>query len=74
MCLASRVRAGRRGVEAVDVGQQHQQVGAHHGGDAGGQPVVVAVADLLVATVSFSLMTGTTPSSSSVLEVARALR
>ena len=37
--------AGRRGVEAVDVGQQHQAVGAHHAGDARGQAVVVAVAD-----------------------------
>ena len=35
-----------RGVEAVDVGQQHQAIGAHHRGDAGGQAVVVAVADL----------------------------
>ena len=33
-------------VEPVDVRQQHQQVGAHHGGDARGEPVVVAVADL----------------------------
>ncbi len=41
-----RAAAGRRGVEAVDVGEQHQAVGAHHAGDAGGQPVVVAVADL----------------------------
>ena len=36
----------RRVVEAVDVGQQHQQVGARHRGDAGGEAVVVAVADL----------------------------
>ena len=36
----------RRGVEPVDVGEQHQAVGADHGGDAGGEPVVVAVADL----------------------------
>ena len=32
-------------VEAVDVGQQHQQVGAGHGGDARGKAVIVAVAD-----------------------------
>ena len=36
----------RRGVEPVDVGEQHQAVGADHGGDARRQPVVVAVADL----------------------------
>ena len=38
--------AGWRRVEPVDVGEQHQAVGAHHAGDAGGEPVVVAVADL----------------------------
>ena len=45
MCAAagSRLRIG--GVEAVDVGQQHQLVGLHHLGDPGGQPVVVAEAD-----------------------------
>ena len=41
------IAAGRRVVEAVDIGQQHQQIGAHHGGDAGGQPVVVAIADFV---------------------------
>ncbi len=43
------VRVGRRRgrVEAVDVGQEDEQVGAHHGGDAGGEAVVVAVADLV---------------------------
>ncbi len=35
------------GVETVDVRQQHQQVGADHLGHAGGQAVVVAVADFL---------------------------
>ena len=39
-------RAGRRGVEPVDVGQQHQAVGRHHRGDARGEPVIVAIADL----------------------------
>ena len=34
------------GVEAVDVGQQHQLVGLHHLGDARGEAVVVAEADL----------------------------
>ena len=34
------------GVEPVDIGQQHQHVGARHLGDARGQPVVVAKADL----------------------------
>ena len=37
--------AGRRIVKPVDVGQQHQQIGAHHGGDARREAVVVAVAD-----------------------------
>ena len=40
------IECRRRGVEPVDVGEQHQQVGAHHGGDARRQAVVVAVADL----------------------------
>ena len=62
------------GVEPVDVGQQHQRVGADHLRDARGQPVVVAEADLRVATVSFSLMTGTAPSASKLSKVARALR
>jgi hypothetical protein len=38
--------ARRGGIEAVDVGQQHQAVARHHRADAGGQPVVVAIADL----------------------------
>ena len=42
---ASRIEMRRRGVEPVDIGQQDQQVGAGHGGDAGGQPVIVAIAD-----------------------------
>ena len=46
MCRAAGIGCGRRGVEPVDVGEQHQQVGADHGGDARGEPVVVAVADL----------------------------
>ena len=42
-----RARAARGcGVEAVDVGEQHEAVGRHHGGDARRQAVVVAVADL----------------------------
>ena len=45
MCAARRVAARVGGVEAVDVGQQHQLVGLHHLGDARGQPVVVAEAD-----------------------------
>jgi hypothetical protein len=32
-------------VKPVDVGKQHQQIGAHHRGDAGGEPVIVAIAD-----------------------------
>ena len=38
---------GRRGiVEAGDVGQEDQEVRAHHRGDARGKTIVVAVADL----------------------------
>ena len=40
------VGVGRRRVEPVDVGQQHEAIGRHHGGDARRQAVVVAVADL----------------------------
>ncbi len=36
------------GVEAVHVGQQHEHVGAHAVGDERGDPVVVAVTDLVV--------------------------
>ena len=41
-----RVLVGIGGVQAVDVRQQHQTIGAHHLRHARGQPVVVAVADL----------------------------
>ena len=41
-----RMGGGRRRIEPVDIGEQHQAVGLDHGGDAGAQPVVVAVADL----------------------------
>ena len=41
-----RVAMGRRIVEAGDVGEQDQQVGARHGGDPRREAVVVAVADL----------------------------
>ena len=37
----------RRSVEAVDVGQQDQQIGARHGGDACAQTIVVAVPDFV---------------------------
>ena len=47
MSLAFDAVLRRRVVEPVDVGEQHQQVGARHGGDARGEPVVVAVADLV---------------------------
>jgi hypothetical protein len=40
------IGVGRRRVEAVDVGEQHQHVGTDHGGDPRGEAVVVAVADL----------------------------
>ena len=45
--LASGIVGRRRVVESVDVGEQHEQVRARHGGDARGQPVVVAVADFV---------------------------
>ena len=41
-----RIFLRRRGVEAPDIGEQDQKVGARHGGDAGGEPVIVAVTDL----------------------------
>ena len=41
-----RVVRRRRRVEPVDVGEEDQEVGAHHGGDARRQAIVVAVADL----------------------------
>jgi hypothetical protein len=41
------IGAGRRVIEAVDIGQQDQQIGARHGGDAGGEAVIVAIADLV---------------------------
>ena len=45
--IAPRARRTRVAVEqAVDVGQQHQQVGVHEVRDQRGQPVVVAEADL----------------------------
>ena len=45
----SRVGAatGRSIIETVDVGQQHQKIGADHGGDARGQPIVVAVTNFV---------------------------
>ena len=46
MNLALGFVGGRRGVEPVDVGEQHEQIGADHGGDARGEAVVVAIADL----------------------------
>ena len=42
-----RVAAGVGGVEAVDVGQQDQRLGQRHDGDAGGEAVIVAEADLV---------------------------
>ncbi len=37
----------RRVVETVDIRQQHQQVGTHHGRDACAETVIVAVADFV---------------------------
>ncbi len=41
-----RVAARVGGVEAVDVGEQDQRLGQRHDGDAGGEAVIVAEADL----------------------------
>ena len=38
--------ARRRIVESVDIRQQDQEIRARHGGDAGGEAIVVAVTDL----------------------------
>ncbi len=39
------VLGGRGGIEPVDVGEEHEQVGAGHGGDASSEPVIIAIAD-----------------------------
>ena len=44
-CL--RVGARIRRVEAVNIRQEHQHIRAHHLGDARGQPVIVAIANLV---------------------------
>ena len=41
------VEVRRRVIESIDVGQQHQAVGARHGGDAGGEAIIVAIADFV---------------------------
>ena len=41
------VGAGRRVIKPVDIGQQDQQIGARHGGDARGEAVIVAIADFV---------------------------
>ena len=46
ICLAPASRAGIGGIKPIDIRQQHQPVGAHHGGDARAQPVIVAELDL----------------------------
>jgi len=61
--------------EAVDVGEEHQEVGARQVADQGGQVVVVPrISARRWATVSFSLMMGTTCQPSRVNRVFRALR
>ena len=37
---------GARGPQAVNVGEQHENVGGHQVGHEGGEPVVVAEAEL----------------------------
>ena len=43
--LCIRIAIGRRGKKAVNVGEQHQQVGPHHRCDARAQAVIVAITD-----------------------------
>ena len=45
ICLADASRDGIGGIKPVHIRQQDQPVRAHHGGDARGQPVIVAEAD-----------------------------
>ena len=56
------------------VGEHQQRVGAEQVRDERGEPVVVAVADLVVGDVSFSLTIGSTPRSSRRCSVSRAWR
>ena len=44
--LGTGILVRRRRIEAIDVGQQHQAVGRYHAGNPGGEPVVVAIADV----------------------------
>ena len=41
------IGAGRRVIKPVDIGQQDQQIGARHGGDARGEAIIVAIADFV---------------------------
>jgi hypothetical protein len=45
--LGAAAVAGRAVVQPFDIGQEHQEIGAGHGGDARRQPIVVAVTDLV---------------------------
>jgi hypothetical protein len=56
------------------VGEDDERIGFDQVGDHRAQRVVVAELDLVGHHVSFSLITGTTPSESSVRKVERALR
>ena len=42
LCVARRIG----GVKAIDIGQQDEAIGFHHAGDARGQPIIVAIANL----------------------------
>lgn len=44
--LSAGILRGRGGVEPVDIGEEHQQVGAGHGRDPRRKPIIVAVTNL----------------------------
>ena len=46
MCVAALIAPWIGGVQAVDVGQQHELVGLHHLGHARGESIIVTEADL----------------------------
>ena len=59
------IKMRRGSVEPIDIGEEHQQIGAGHGGDAGGQAIIIGRSGFRSwATVSFSLMIGTGHASS----------
>ena len=72
--VASGFAAGIRREEARLIGEDHEHVRLDQVGDEGASVSLSPNLISSVTTVSFSLMTGTTPSASSVNSVERALR